>query len=484
VRSIGAIIRSAPRLARSAAVIAAAAAFLSLPGGCGDAGGKGTAPDGRVVISYWEKWTGFEKDAMQAIVDDYNTSQSRVRVELLPVSDISQKVMLASAGGNPPDVAGLYSDDVFPYARRGALIPLDSLGALERVSKKDYLPVYWRQCEHFGMLWALPSTPTSIALHWNKKLFREAGLDPDRPPRTIAELDEMCDRLTVVELWRNGEMARVRYSELSEDERRKKDFRIVRLGFSPLEPGWWSPYWGLWFGGRIWDPETKTLTPDSKGDIEAFEWIRSFPERYGVDNIRSFDSSFGNFASPRNPFLSGKVAMELQGVWMHNFIEKYAPNMEWGAAPFPTKDGKGTVTVAESDVLAIPRGAKHPRDALDFILYVNRRKTMEKLCLLQRKFTPLRAVSPDFYARHPNPYIKMFRSLAESPGAYGTPPIPILNEYADGLEAAAERVFFMIDTPRDALEGVRKRFEKRLRQYYKRWAMVKDRRLEEWRRTR
>ena len=29
-------------------------------------------PKGRVVVSYWEKWTSSERDAMQAVVDDFN----------------------------------------------------------------------------------------------------------------------------------------------------------------------------------------------------------------------------------------------------------------------------------------------------------------------------------------------------------------------------------------------------------------------------
>ena len=32
--------------------------------------------DGRVVVSYWEKWTGFEDDAMQAVVDDFNANRT------------------------------------------------------------------------------------------------------------------------------------------------------------------------------------------------------------------------------------------------------------------------------------------------------------------------------------------------------------------------------------------------------------------------
>ncbi len=73
--------------------------------------------------------------------------------------------------------------------------------------------------------------------------------------------------------------------------------------------------------------------------------------------------------------------------------------------------------MVEADLLVIPAGARHPREAFEFIRYVNQQKPMEKLCLGQRKFTPLREVSPEFFQRHPNPYIGEFLELAKSPNA-------------------------------------------------------------------
>src|SRR5437016_372057 len=64
-----------------------------------------TSPADRVHVVYWEKWTGFEKDAIQTVVDDYNRSQDRIFVDLVSVSVIRQKTLLATAGGNPPDLA-------------------------------------------------------------------------------------------------------------------------------------------------------------------------------------------------------------------------------------------------------------------------------------------------------------------------------------------------------------------------------------------
>src|ERR1051325_10052943 len=74
-------------------------------------------PDpGPVHITYWEKWTGFEGDAMRAVVDAYNASQKRIHVDLLTVSGIENKTLMAIAGDDPPDVAGLYGPNVAQYA--------------------------------------------------------------------------------------------------------------------------------------------------------------------------------------------------------------------------------------------------------------------------------------------------------------------------------------------------------------------------------
>ncbi|WP_428387685.1 hypothetical protein [Mucisphaera sp.] len=65
--------------------------------------------DGRTILNDWEKWGHFEAEAMHRVVDDYSASQDRELVRFLSISSIDQKVLLATAGGNPPDIAGLWS---------------------------------------------------------------------------------------------------------------------------------------------------------------------------------------------------------------------------------------------------------------------------------------------------------------------------------------------------------------------------------------
>ncbi len=457
--------------------------LLAATGGCRRSDER--TADGRIIVTYWEKWTGFERDAMQAVVDDFNRSQTRLEVRMLTVSTVEQKFMMATAGGNPPDVVGLWSPSVNVYSEKGALTPLDKLAAEAGLAREQYIPVYWDLCRHRDFLWALPSTPATVALHWNKRLFREAGLDPERPPRTLAELATMNERLTIVEIQRNGKLERVRFPDLTAAERASHQFEIAQLGFTPAEPGWWNPMWVYWFGGDLWNGRDR-VTPATPENLAMMNWYRGYADTYGLENLRRFGSSFGNFSSPQNPFLAEKIAMVLQGVWMYNFIDKYAPTIEWGAAAMPAAgDGTGApVTIAETDVLAIPRGARHPREGFAFIRYVNTQPVLEKLNLAQRKFSPLAVQADAFRKAHPNPTIDVFRNLAFSPAVRIAPRLVIWNEYAIEMNVAMDRVFSGLAEPGAELQAVQERVQWKLDRVNRRWEYTGSQRQQEWRLTR
>ena len=102
-------------------------------------------PPGRTVIRYWEKWSGIEGLAMQRIVDRFNETvgaEEGIWVQYCAVSNVDQRTMVATAGGDPPDVAGLFDRVVPQFADQGALMPLDDAvcsakdGASERVLKE------------------------------------------------------------------------------------------------------------------------------------------------------------------------------------------------------------------------------------------------------------------------------------------------------------------------------------------------------------
>ncbi|MCW3052143.1 MAG: carbohydrate transporter substrate-binding protein family [Chthonomonadales bacterium] len=417
-----------------------------------------TPPPGPVHIAYWEKWTGFEGDAMQAVVNAFNKKQNKIYVDLLTVSGIENKTLLAVAGGDPPDVAGLFGPNMAQYADDNAIMRLDDFCRQKGIQESDYIPVYWDMGIYQGHLYALPSTPASTALHYNKQMLRNAGLDPEKPPQTLEEMDAMAAKITKLD---------------AQD-------RFVTAGFLPAEPGWWNWGWGEVFGGRFWDGKSK-ITADDPGNIRAMEWVQSYSKKYGAAKLQSFRSGFGNFSSPQNAFLSSKVAMELQGVWMYNFIDQYAPNLEkpvlnWAAVPFPHPADRPDLanhTFTDEDILVIPRGAKHPNEAFEFIAYVQSQEGMELLCMGQKKHSPLSHVSPDFYAKHPNPYIKLFADMARSKNAQSPPKIAIWPEYKDELSNAFDAIALLHQTPQEALKDVQERMQPKLDEHTERSAKRK-----------
>ncbi len=404
---------------------------------------------GRVVDSFNAK----EREHVKA-----DPSYRPIEVEVVTISSIEQKLLIACAGGNPPDVAGIYSYMTPGYADKGALTDLTERASHDGVERSQYVGRYFDLAVHRGKLWGLPTTPASVGLHWNKRLFHEAGLDPETPPETLEQLDEMAEKLTKWEVTLPSGRKEIRVGYLPNVPSSQK--RLLQVGFLPMEPTWWSYGWGFEFGGKLLDGDKITaLSPEN---LQAYEWVASYSKKLGVDSVQRFRSGFGSFASAQNPFLSGRLAMEIQGVWMYNFIKKFADGMQWGAAPFPPPaahpERRGTAN-AECDALVIPSGSKHPDEAWTFIKYTQRQDVMEELCLGQRKHTPLAKVSEEFYAKSPNPYIRLFRQLGASPNAWSAPKTGVWNEYGREMTAAADKIANLNLTPKEALTQVQNRLQ-------------------------
>ncbi len=217
--------------------------------------------------------------------------------------------------------------------------------------------------------------------------------------------------------------------------------------------------------------------------IAAYQWVESYIKRFGASHLLAFRDLSGNFASSQNPFFTGRVAMVLQGVWIHNFIQNYAPpDFEWGAAPFPTADPETLrdVTIVECDGLVIPAGAKHPREAFEFLAYVHSQKVMEKLCLGQRKFSPLRQSSPEFFSNHPNPFIRVFVDLAKSPNATSFPRVTTWTEFRNDLNNAMTRIQSGKTSADVALRDVTTRQQEALDRALARWNRLSPQLMKQW----
>ena len=172
----------------SGAVVAAV-----LTGGC-----RSTAKArDRTVIEFWSGWTGHEGRVFQSLVDRFNREHPALFVHNFGGVQDDTKTIRAITAGVPPDAFFLWNTGYLgPLAANDAIQPLDGRLAGAGMSERDFVPVSLTLCRYRGRLYGLPVLIDGSALFWNKAAFREAGLDPERPPRTPAELTDYVHRLT------------------------------------------------------------------------------------------------------------------------------------------------------------------------------------------------------------------------------------------------------------------------------------------------
>jgi multiple sugar transport system substrate-binding protein len=400
-------------------------------------------PRNKVIVDYWEKWTGSEGNALNEIVDDFNKSvgaQKGIFVRCVTTSSVEQKTLVATAAGVPPDIAGLYDWNVPEYAARDALEPLDDLAAEHGITASTFKKVFWNLCHYDGHLYALTSTGYDYALYLNTREMREAGIDPAKPPRSIAELDAYSRKMEQI-----GPSGQIRVA-----------------GYMPFEPGWALNYTPYWFGASWWDAKHRKFRFTDPQVVKAFEWVQSYPKRLGAGPVATYCSGVGNYDSPQNAFLAQTIAMEQQGTFFANFIQSEAPALagNWEVSAFPSDNPTlKDVTYCSSDVLVIPRGSRHKREAFEFMAYVARQDVMEKLSNAHCKISALAQVSETFLSHHRNPFIRVFERLADSPNARSAPLVPIMPEINEEMTNFVDRLRLLQVTPEEGLRQVQSRLQ-------------------------
>ncbi|MDQ8202278.1 ABC transporter substrate-binding protein [Pelagicoccus sp. SDUM812003] len=424
---------------------------------------KETTEDGRVIVTLWTSWTGTERAGIDAVVDDFNTSQDSLFIRCLNITDPNTKIMLATAGGNPPDIAIMSNQYIPAYAENNALTPLDHFCEEADIGPERYVKTFWETATYRDHIWALPLTCSVTTLHYNKAIFRELGLDPEHPPQTIEELERINDIIT----------------------QHRDDGSIERIGHFPLEPGWWRPEWSNWFGQGSFDGEDEMLFLE-QGWLRAGDWLASYHERFGSEELIKLRSGFGRFSSPQNPFFAGKVAMVLQGIWMNRFVETFASeDFEYGCAPFPAAEDtdRPYFAIADADLIVIPKGAKRAREAFAFIKYLSAVAPLEKLALAHGKMTSLKEVSPNFYDKHPNPHLNVFLDVANSGHAKPRPQLAHFQNYFTETNEAVNSITYGLKTPHEALSLLQYKQQRALDKKLLRWRRVEDAYQKLWRQS-
>ncbi len=312
---------------------------------------KEEAPPERLLLHLWQV-TGAE-DTQAMVPRWFNESQDTLYVESigLPFLEIEQKFLTAVVGNFPPDLFE-YFGSVAQWSTRGALLPLDKFMERDNFDRSAIFSALWDEMMWDERTYAIPTGAGNETFYWNKDHFRDAGLDPEQPPKTWKELEEYALKLTT-------------YNE---------EGTIERAGYIP---GYWGQFptplflvWAIQKGARFVSEDGLKVNLTAPANIEAMAWEANIFEKLGREKLILKRASFGY--GSQHGFLSGHLSMILQKSSFIQEIEKFAPDLNYGVSPLPVPEDGKPATMAGPVWIGIPSGARNPEAAWEYIKFCTR----------------------------------------------------------------------------------------------------------------
>lgn len=140
------------------------------------------------------------------LIDEYaaDFAKENPGIKVTPIyagsyQDTIVKALTAHKAGNPPVTSVLLSTDMFTLIDEDAIVPIDNF--VKTADDKAWLASFYKgfmlNSQTGGKTWGIPFQRSTIVLYYNKEAFKAAGLDPNKPPTTWAEMKDMAAKLTV-----------------------------------------------------------------------------------------------------------------------------------------------------------------------------------------------------------------------------------------------------------------------------------------------
>ncbi len=305
---------------------AAAAVLLLSPARSAAADGPPTSAPVRLVL-----WQGFKFEEVTMLrrnVDDFSRQwnaahEQKIQIDVwaVPFPEMVKKLKYSALARQVPDMAFVDANGMVPVVYGGLARALDDIpgfpkGGAEAL-RPDYVPGGFETCmvtfKGRTSLFAMPAQTTTLALFWNKALFRgrakalqDAGLDPARPPR---DWDEV-----------------VRYGKVLNDPGRGV------WGFGMNNSFWFTMPFFNQYGVEVVkrDPSGRFVAGLSGPRGEAA--LTRKANLYLKDKVEGGAWREGAL-DPDQGFINARYAMVLTGPWM---IEKFrASGLDFGVAAIP-----------------------------------------------------------------------------------------------------------------------------------------------------
>lgn len=429
----------ARRSSRLGFLVFIAVFWLALLGGCSHPPvSRGVVRDaqGRIVINFWNGFTGPDGKTMAAIVAQFQKDNPdiSVQMQIIPWSTYYDKVTLALAYGGAPDVFVCHAARIPEFASFHTLRPLDDQYATAQppLTEKMFASAPWHATFYEGKHVALPLDVHPMGLYYNTKLFREAGIvdaqGKAKPPQTWDEFLADAQKLTKDTTGRG---------------------RPDQWGFVITNQETIFLAMTQQFGGSILTPDGKHSTLSSPACLAAVGRMHDLIYKYHVaPRPEGVDSWLA--------LRQGKVAMGLEGIYMLDSLRD-EPGLEFAGAPTP-QFGPHPGDWAGSHCLCQPRDLSPERSRAAWRLM--RYLSDHSLAWAEGGQVPARTDierSPQFQAlpvqsqfAHQLPYVQY------------APLVPTDNSLFQFVDPAVEAVLLDLQTPQAAMKDADRRIDQML----------------------
>jgi len=436
---------------RGIMVVAAVLAAVLLAGSAYAKGGSETAkPAGKLKVTYWFFPVVKTVPGMEATVKDFGDLEkyyaaeymkANPNVEIVPELQAYEggvdKINVAVAGGNPPEIVFDYLGRTSGWYSQGAAVPLDNL--ISDGLKADIMDNFKSLYTIGGKLHGVPGFAWNNGLDVNRGLLKSWGYAGDvlNGPGNAYSLAQFEEFLAKVK-------------------------KVAPNGCYPYAIGcaseqgdytWWAFFWGQ--GAALFGKDGATVA-ELPGMVEGYAWIKSMMDKgYFAPGIATVNAS-----DVVNMWNSGKIAVIAGHKGSSNTMKKAIDDgllkieHDVTIVPFPTKDGKsGFCAMGPTGFVVMTKDPAKQKAAAGFIEFMVQPKYWQATILGSGQFPALKSVAAlDLYKNDPFNTIQS-QMLAKFPAGDFALTDPNYSRIRIAMSAAGQSVFSGLKSPGDAVAG-------------------------------
>jgi sn-glycerol 3-phosphate transport system substrate-binding protein len=158
-----------------------------------------TQASGPKKVVFWHAMGGSNTKVVDQMVADYNASQDKVKVEAVfqgSYDDLLSKLKASMGTSESPSVVQMYEIGSRFMIDSKTITPMQNFIDADKWDLSQLEPNIAGYYTLGSKLYSMPFNTSNPILYYNKDLFKAAGLDPAKPPKTFEELKAAADAIT------------------------------------------------------------------------------------------------------------------------------------------------------------------------------------------------------------------------------------------------------------------------------------------------